>query len=187
MTRVVVVPRRGGTAGDDWYPWARGELAARGVAFEVLDLPAPADPRVEPWVDGVSAALAAGDLRATVLCGHSVGCRAALAAIDRLPADARLAGCVLAAAWWSLDQPWPEVRPWEALEHDGARIRAVAGRPIVLLSDDDPYTADWDANARFWRERLDADVRIVSRAGHFTGEREQAVLTALLDAAGIER
>lgn len=185
MTRVVAVPRWGGSPADDWYPWIGRELRHRGIAFEALRMPSPAEPRVEDWVHTVVRALDGGrPLDDTVVCGHSVGCRAVLRAVEGLPATSRVRACVLVAAWWQVDEPWPEVRRWEAVDHDGARIRAVAGRPLVLLSDNDPYTADVDVNRRLWRERLDADVRVVPGAAHFNGAQEPAVLAALLEAAG---
>jgi len=183
-TQVIVVPRWGGTAADDWYPWLGGVLAARGIALHVLDLPDPAVPRVEPWVRTVESAILAEPAPAhLVVVGHSVGCRALLAALERLPEATRVAGALLVAAWWTIDETWPEAVPWEALRHDAGRIRAAAGRPVVLLSDDDPFTAGWEENRRLWEAGLDADVRVHPGAAHFNAPREPAVLAAVLELA----
>jgi hypothetical protein len=55
----------------------------------------------------------------------------------------------------------------------------VGGRPLVLLSDDDPFTSDWRRNRDEWVERLDADVRVHPGAKHFNAAREPAVLAAI--------
>ncbi len=179
MTRVLVVPRWGGAPTDDWYPWAAGELEADGVSFEALAIPDPAQPDVDAWIAAVRAGLAHGAPAETVLVGHSVGCRAALGAVERLPDGVRLRGLLLVAAWWDVDDPWPSILPWQALAHDATRIRAAVGRPVALLSDDDPFTSDWRANRDAWVERLDADVRVESGAKHFNAACEPAVLAAI--------
>ena len=179
LTRVVVVPRWGGAPADDWYPWAAAELEADGVSFEALDLPDPSQPGIDAWIAGVAAGLSEGVPVETVLVGHSVGCRAALGAVEQLPDGARLRGLLLVAAWWDVDDPWPSILPWQALEHDATRIRAAAGRPHVLLSDDDPFTSDWRRNSDEWVERLEADVRVCAGAKHFNAVQEPTVLAAI--------
>ena len=177
--RVVVVPRWGGTPSDDWYPWAAAELEQEGVSLEALELPDPAQPEIEAWIAAVAAGLAAGVPAETVLVGHSVGCRAALGAVERLPDGVRLHGLLLVAAWWDVDAPWPSILPWQALEHDAVTVRAAVGRPHVLLSDDDPFTSDWRRNSDQWVERLDAGVRVCEGARHFNAAHEPAVLAAI--------
>ncbi len=177
--RVVAVPRWGGVSSDDWYPWVAGELARDGVAFDALDLPDPSEPRVDAWVDVVSRSLAEGSCAETVLVGHSVGCRAALRAAELLPPGSRLLGLLLVAGWWAIDEPWDTLLPWQELVHDQACVRAVCGRPVVLLSDDDPFTSDWQASRDAWVKRLDAEVRVVSGRQHFNAAEEPSVLVAL--------
>ncbi len=142
-------------------------------------MPDPAQPQIEAWIAAAAAALVGGAPEKTVLVGHSVGCRAALGAVERLPDGARLRGLVLVAAWWEVDEPWPSILPWQALEHDVARIRSAVGRPVVLLSDDDPFTSDWRVNRDTWTERLDADARLHPGAKHFNAAPEPAVLAAI--------
>jgi uncharacterized protein len=179
--RVVLAPRWGGTPSHDFYPWLRTELDALGVELFALHLPDPATPTIEAWVPAVRAAI--DDALKTpgplpIVVGHSVGCQAvmrALAGFDRPAASA----CLLVAAWWSVDEPWPSIRPWIDTSFDHARARAAASRFSVLLSDDDPFTRDHEHDAALFRERLGAEVRTVSGAKHFNGAREASVLEAL--------
>ncbi len=177
--RFVVVPRWGGTPVYDWYPWVGAELEHDDVSFEALAMPDPAQPEIDTWLATASAGLAGGAPEETVLVGHSVGCRAALGAVELLPGGVRLRGLLLVAAWWDVDDPWPSILPRQALGHDPARVRTAVGRPRVLLSDDDPFTSDWRRNRAGWVERLDADVRIVEGAKHFNAAQEPAVLGAI--------
>ena len=181
MTRVLVVPRWGGTPSDDWYPWAAAELEREGVSLEAPALPDPAQPEIEAWIAAVAAGLAAGAPADTVLVGHSVGCRAALGAVERLPDGVRLRGLLLVAAWWGVDDPWPSILPWQALQHDAGAVLAAVGRPRVLLSDNDPFTSDWLRNRDEWVEQLGADVWVCEGAKHFNAAHEPAVLAAIRD------
>jgi uncharacterized protein len=184
--RVVLAPRWGGTPSHDFYPWLRTELDALGVELFALHLPDPGTPTLEAWVPALRAAIdeaVAAPGPPPVVVGHSVGCQAvmrALAGFDRPVASA----CLLVAAWWDVDQPWPSIRPWIDTPFDHARTRAAASRFSVLLSDDDPFTRDHARTAALFRERLGATVRIASGAKHFNGEREPAVLESLLELLG---
>ncbi len=184
--RILVVPRWGGTPGDDWYPWAARELRRVGIELEVLELPNPAAPEVEVWIAEVVSAIAASATAETLLVGHSVGCRAALGAVERLPDGTTLRGLLLVAAWWGVDEPWPSILPWQALEHDARLIEMAVGRPRVLLSDDDPFTTDWIANRDGWVRRLDADVRVCPGAKHFNADREPDVLAAIEELLAVD-
>lgn len=116
-----------------------------------------------------------------VLLGHSVGCLAVLHALAKLPEGVAIAGAVLVAGWFTVDKPWDTLRPWMDTSVDTEAARRACRTMIVLLSDNDPFTADYEANRRAWVERLGAEVRLVPGAKHFNGAEEPAVLSALLD------
>lgn len=186
MPRLLVVPRWAGTPRSDYYPWLVDALAAApGRPLDpvvVADLPHPGTPRLDTWPPAIARHL--GDdpavLRDTFVLGHSVGCQALLHAIAALPAGSRIAGMLAVAGWWSVDEPWPAILPWQDDLPDLARVRAAVPRLTVLLSDGDPFTRDHHANAALWRERLGAEVEVVPGARHFNAAQEPAVLAALL-------
>src|SRR5262249_40914189 len=146
--RLLIVPRWAGYADSDFYPWLTVQICAdvprRFDDVRALDLPEPQTPTVDGWVSGVRAALGEDPalLKRTVVLGHSVGCQAALRALAVLPPDLSIVGLLGLASWWTVDQPWDALRPWLDTPFDLARARAAAGRVRVLLSDNDPFTAD---------------------------------------------
>lgn len=179
-----MVPRWSGKPDSDFYPWLIERLAEVPGFAEVVvcDLPEPGTPRLATWPPGVRAAL--GDdrelLARTLVLGHSVGCHAALHALAGLPEGMRVAGMLAVAGWWTVDKPWPTILPWQDDLADLARVRAAVPRLSVLLSDDDPFTADFNKNAALWRERLAAEVTVAPGGRHFNNSQEPAVLDALL-------
>jgi predicted alpha/beta hydrolase family esterase len=185
---LLLVPRWGGSSASDFYPWLTDLLqglpdgrSAR-ARVSVPELPAGGPPTVEGWTGAVEKALLArgpGALARTVLLGHSVGAQAAWRAVARLPDGLRLLALVGVAAWWTVDEPWPDIVPWIETPFDWQRARQATDRRLVLLSDNDPFTADHRTTARLFEERLAAECRLQPDAKHFNGAQEPAVLTLL--------
>lgn len=178
IERVVVMPRWSGTPESDWYPWLRAALGEWGGALDVLTLPDKDAPRIEACLAAIEAAVDEATLGSTLLVGHSVGCQVMVRWLARR-SGARAAGLLAVAGWWSVDAPWPSIVPWIESPVDTERARAAVERVVVLLSDDDPFTADHAANARAWVARMGAEVRAVPGAKHFNGSVEPAVLDGL--------
>ncbi len=178
VDRIVLVPRWAGTGESDFYPWLRERV---GVAVTTAPLlPSPGAPEVEPTTEAVLRAL--GDdpeaLARTVIMGHSVGAQAAMRALARLEGGGQVRGLLCVAGWWSVDEPWGALLPWQepfAFE----RARAAAASTKVLLSDGDPFTADARATGRLFQERLGAEVVVVPGAKHFNATPQPEVLAAL--------
>ena len=185
VDRVILVPRWNGRGDSDFYPWLTRELAALGWRGEVetASLRPPEAPEITATVAAVRGRLGAAARAArTVLVGHSVGAQAAMRALaDSGPP---VAGLLLVAGWWTVDQPWPALRKWIEAPFDWQRTRERAGRRLVLLSTDDPFTADAARSRRLFEERLAAEVRIHDRAAHFNKSQEPAVLAALSQLVG---
>ena len=183
--RLIIVPRWSGRARSDFYPWLQGELAALPDApfTEVIvpELPDPDAPRLDTWPPAIVAALGTDRelLARTVVLAHSVGCQATLHALAALPDGVHIAGMLAVAGWWQVDRPWPAIVPWQSELPDLARVRAAIGSLLVLLSDDDPFTADHVGNAAMWQERLGATVQQVPGAKHFNVPNSPPVLAAL--------
>ena len=148
------------------------------LVMERLSLPGHEKPEIERWVPALLAALGP-DPRDTVIVAHSVGAQAALRALARLPEGARVRGLLCVAGWWTIDEPWDSIGPWMELDFEPERAARAAGWISVLLSDNDPYTADHARTAALFRDRLGATVRVVPGAAHFNDGSEPQVVSAL--------
>ncbi len=183
VKRLIVIPRWGGTSADDWYPWLLAKLESSGlfVSVRFASMPDPETPTIASWTTALARVVGdvPDDVRTTVLVGHSIGCQAVLHYLQSLPPGMRVASTVCVAGWWTVDEPWESIEPWIRYEHDDSRIASAAGTIHVLLSDNDPFTADSVANAAQWRARLGAQVRLVPGARHFNGAQEAAVYDVL--------
>lgn len=179
----------------EWYPWLRRSALVRERFDQVLgpDIDDPGAPTIDAWVASLTAACGPGDLADTWFVAHSVGCQAVIRYLASLPPGARAAGCLLVAGWWTVDRPWPAIQPWlypgspaaaGAPPLDLGRVRAACPRFSVLLSDDDPFTADHAATAAAFRERLGAQVEVVPGAKHFNSAESPPVLDALAALVG---
>lgn len=184
MNKLCVAARWQGDAFSDFYPWLETQIAPVEVAHAELG-PTRQAPTLEASVAAIDAAVARlGGPDGVVVLGHSAGCQALLRYLAGLPADARVAGVVLVAAWTTIDAPWREIEPWLGLEHDWERVRGSADRITVLLGDDDPFTRDHRANAAFWRERLGVVARVLPGRKHFNRPEESDVLDAVRESMG---
>lgn len=148
-------------------------------SWEDVELvPEPSAAEIEPSVNRLCDQITRADEPA-ICVAHSAACQVVLRSLGRVPGG-RIAGALLVAPWFELDAPWDAIRPWttepmdpEAGKTAGVRIRAV-------LSDNDPFTADF-AKTRTELERgFAANVRIVTGRGHFNEPEEPAVLEELL-------
>lgn len=176
--RVVVVPRWSGGPDSDFYPWLARALEP-GLRVERLALPDPNEPVIDAWVPRIREALGGDAERArTILLGHSVGCMAAMRALEEA-AVRPVHALVCVAGWWTVDEPWPSIRPWIDTPLDMAKVRANARRVRLIVSDNDPFTADHRATAARFERDLGAEVTLVPGGLHFNREEEPAVLEAI--------
>ncbi len=177
--QLIIVPRWGGTPAHDWYPWLTQQLQAQHgfEAVHVCNMPEPGVPTIASWTHALLEVLKphAPHLDKVVLVGHSVGCQAVLHALQQLGTGQTIDSAILIAAWWTVDNPWNSIQPWVEAKHDFGRIKAATKNIAVLLSDNDPFTADYVANANLWRERVGGHVAVVPGAKHFNGAQEPAV------------
>lgn len=183
IERIVIVPRWSGGPDHDWYPWIRAELAASHpqLRVDIVELPNRDAPVIEQCVAALEAALGSdlGALADTLLVGHSVGCQALMRYLAEQPPSASpdaVPKLLCVAGWWTVDEPWPSIRPWIDTPIDLARLRANISQVTVLLSDDDPFTRDFRANRLNWEQDLGAEVRGNHGGRHFNGEQEPVVL-----------
>jgi hypothetical protein len=182
-----IVPRWAGRPDTDYYSWLEAQVreARQGItSVRTLAMPNPSQPTIDGWVGVLDRVLGPTPSPNTLLMGHSVGCQTVIRYLATLPPGQVIEGAMLVAAWWDVDKPWESIVPWIETPVDLARVRAAARRFVVLMSDNDPFTADHARNARLWEERLGAEVVLAPGARHFNNPREPAVLETLLSRFG---
>ena len=172
---MIVIPRWSGLPASDWYPWLTRTLhaAATSVFSELVigDMPQPDAPIVADWV-AATLRLMGNDvetLARTVLIGHSVGCQAIMRSLAQLPPGSAVLGTIFVAGWFAVDSPWPAIEPWVRPIANLERVKRAAGQTTTILSDNDPFTSDWQENRRQWQAQMGAAVTIVAGGQHFNG------------------
>jgi len=190
--RLILIPRWAGTPKSDWYPWLERELAkspARSFDPVVMAaMPHPELPTIEEWVPRVQSLVGSEpELAArTVVAAHSVGCQAVLRALAGMSSGTRVDGLLFVAGWFHTDEPWPSLMPWIETPLDLAKVKAAAGKIVVVISDNDHHRSDWRSNRLEWEDRLGAAVVLVSGADHFNGVQYPEILQSLAAFAGKE-
>jgi serine hydrolase len=201
---VVVAPRWAGNAQSDWYVPLQEKVFEKfgkdDVELEVVDFPEHNPPVVEDEDAFLRGILGEKKLKWSergvknvVLVGHSVGNQALMRLLadpsssEVLPTGS-IAACVFVAGWFAVDKPWDSLLPWLEDFDTGKTKTRLSERdrdiPITLIqSDNDPFTSDFNANERDFREKVGAtDVLTVSGAKHFNGADEPEVFKVILAA-----
>jgi uncharacterized protein len=173
--RIVLCPRWGGKGSSDWYPWLADRVE---LPVHVAELDRPDAPTIDGCVASLEAVVV-DDLASTLLVGHSVGCQAILRYLASRRDDVRAPIFVAVAGWFSIDAPWDSIRPWLESPLDTARAEQRVARTRVLLSDDDPFTADWQASRDAWAARMGAEVEVHPGRRHFNAPEEPDVARAI--------
>jgi len=188
IDRLLIVPRWSGHEDSDCYPWLRRRLVESGFRGELEAVPLlpPDAPGLATTVAAVRERLGSSErAERTLVFGHSVGAQAVMRAIAELPEGTHVGAALLLAGWWSVDRPWPTIVPWIETPFVWDRTRVATPRCVVLISSNDPFTADAAETRRLFEERLGAEVRVHEGAKHFNASEEPAVLEATRDLLGL--
>lgn len=188
LDRLLLVPRWSGHPDSDCYPWLRDRLVESGLRGELASVPLlpPDAPDLAATVAAVRDQIGPAErAERTLVLGHSVGAQAAMRAIAELPAGTRVGALLLLAGWWTVDRPWTTIVPWIETPFAWDRTRAAVGRCVVLVSTNDPFTADAAETRRLFEERLGAEVHVHEGGKHFNASEEPAVLAAAAELFGL--
>lgn len=172
MKRAILLHGWEGRPDGGFRPWLRRELEARGYVVSAPAMPNPDFPVLEEWLAELSRAIGEPDGE-TVLVGHSLGCRAILHWLERLPEGKTVGKAVMVAGLVDAlgglsDKEAAFIRPWFDRDLDAAKIRRSAGKILTFFSDSDPFlpaTAALPAAARYG-----AEVRFEPGMGHYNEE-----------------
>ena len=175
--RAVIVHGWEGSPDGNWFPWAKGELEARGYSVCVPAMPSPGLPKNEEWLETLRGVLEEPDDEA-VLIGHSLGCATVIRYAAGLPDHVRLRALVLVSGFVRpLGNPATDGFFVEPFDFEAAKWQS--GRIISIHSNNDPYIAPKEF--KFLKEALDAEELVMPGAGHINADSGYVRLDELLD------
>lgn len=181
--RVFIVHKWGGSPEEDWYPWLRKELIARGVRVFVPRMPNAEEPSPDEWVTFLREQLNSPD-QETFFVGHSIGCQTILRYWETLSPEVKVGGAVFVGGWFDLkpgsigSEEEEIVKPWLNTDLQWDKVSGRTGRIVAFFSDNDPYVHLKEAD--IFREKLGAKLVIERGKGHYEIKQFPGVLEQLL-------
>ncbi len=149
---------------NNWFPWLRRELEARGWTIHAPQLPLAAWPRRPAWIPALVDVLRPLDPSQTVLIGHSLGCVSILYALETLRPSTPFAAGVLCAGFGRDFRKTDRLVHWFTPPPDLAAIRPFVRRWTCVHSSDDPIVPF--AEGEWLAGQLGADLVRLEGKGH---------------------
>ena len=171
MKKAVILHGTDGSPNENWFPWLKQKLESQGYEVWAPQLPDSHTPNKKVWGDFLFKSN--WDFTDSIIVGHSAGGVEVLNLLmdERCP-KVKLAICV--GAWaegypngdeWD-DGQFDNMFPSEGFDFD--LIKQKAERIEFIHGDDDPY-CPLD-QAKYLANKLNAPIKIVPGAGHFSDD-----------------
>lgn len=174
--RIVFVHGYKASSQMNFWPWLKDELRKRGHEVIAPDLPNPAEPVAEDWLNMLADEVCPLNDQ-TILVGHSLGAATVLRFLDGAEARTIPKGVVLVAAPWMIRHE--QLRSFFLNEFDYEVIMWKAKLFTAIHSKDDKIVP-FD-NAQKYQRVLHAKLIETENDGHFMGPEYQVILQAVLD------
>lgn len=183
MKNVVLVHGWGGSPQRDWFPWSRLEISKLGFNVIVPEMPDTENPRIDSWVSTL-VSLNINPLDQNIFIGHSIGCQTILRFLEKKNLNFKIDKLVLIAPWWFLNLKSKEekgiAKSWLETFVDFEKIQAKSEKIICVFSDNDPVVPLYK-NVNFFKEKLNPEIIIKNKMGHFTQDEGVTELPFLID------
>lgn len=174
--RVFMVHGWDGHPDNGWFPWLKTNLEQNGFEVIAPSMPDPESPHINTWVPFLASVVGEADEN-TYFVGHSMGCQAITRYLETLPESVKVGGVVYVAGFFkrltSLE-PDEEVqaiaKEWLTTPIDFAKVKSHVDQVVAIFSDND-YYVPLD-NQDDFRDKLGAEIIVVSNQGHFSGPRD---------------
>lgn len=165
VKRVLIIHCWDGAPDYCWYPWLKKQLELEGFTVKVPEMPETELPKQDLWVPKMHKLIGTPD-RDTILVGHSIGCITILRYLESLAGDQRIRGVVLVAGFTD-DLGYGELKNYFETSIDWMKINSHCSKFVAIHSDNDPYVSLKYSNE--FKEKLNAEVIIKNKMGHFSG------------------
>ena len=132
-----------GDSQNNWFPWLKNELKARGYECIIPDLPSSANPTLEEHLSVIDR-YASEFKKWDIIIWHSLGCKLAINYIEKHNITGVIALLVAPVYPWLTDELGKEVF-WEAYNNlqeyfdSENTFEDLWNKHVVFLSEDDPY------------------------------------------------
>lgn len=147
----------------NWFPWLKAELEKLGLEVWVPDLPGAARPNVERYTKFL---LDSGwDFNDNLVIGHSAGAVEVLDLLQNLPDGTKVNAAIMVAVFKG-DLGWDVLKDLNGVRYDYSKIKDMAGKRIVIHSDDDPHCPI--EGAQQIAEAIDAEIIEMHGMKHFS-------------------
>ncbi len=176
IKKLFIIPGWEANPTANWFPWLKKELEKKGYSVEVPEMPDTMKPTLKSWVNHLKKIIGAPDEN-TYLVGHSLGVITILRYLEGLKSE-RIGGAIFVAGF-------PEKISYQELDSffqkplDYKKIKNIANKFIAIHSDNDPFVTI--RNGELLRDNLDAEMIIISNAGHLNAEDRYFKLPIVLD------
>lgn len=180
IKRVFIVHGWDGHPKENWFPWLKKELEAKGFDVFVPQLPDPENPRIYNWVPKLAESVGNPDEQ-TYFVGHSLGCQTIARYLESLPKNKKVGGAVFVAGFFKKltgleDEPGVREtdKHWLETPINLEKVKSHLPKSIAIFSDNDPYVPL--DNQDDFRNKLGSKIIIEHQMGHFN---ESAGITQL--------
>lgn len=162
MKNVLILHGTGSNSKQNWFPWLKSELEAKGIKVFVPDLPLPEKPNIERYKQHIFEHWQFD--KDSIIIGHSSGAVVALGILQYLPVGLQIEKAILVAAFKDnlgrddLNELF--IRPLNF-----AKIKSHCSNFVLISSDNDPYVPL--EQAQFLREQLNGELVVLDGQKHF--------------------
>ena len=151
-----------GSPDENWFPWLKSELEAKGCVVHIPHFPTHENLKPEDWWKAFEPYEKHLD-DDSILIGHSLGCAFALKVIEKHPVKA---GFFVAPAFGKTQNEFtPMMAPIADQEFNWEMIRSHCPQSVIFHADNDPYLPK--EKAEELAHQLHSQVTWISSAGHF--------------------
>jgi len=157
--RVLILHGWNSDSKDNWFPWLKEKLEAKGIVVYCPDLPNSDSPQQAAWLQKINKVIDS-DL---VIVGHSLGTIAALRLLENLKTRQKIIATILVAGF-TQDFGVKAISDFFKTPFNWNKIRKNSAKFVVISSDSDPYLPI--SEGQKLAENLNAEFIIEKNAGH---------------------
>lgn len=162
------------------------ELENRRYEVLIPEMPDTDHPKIEAWVSKLAEVIGT-PRKGGILIGHSIGCQVILRYLETLGENQKVDKVIVVAGWFRLtstaavtEEEKLVAKPWLKTPIDFNKAKTKANKFIGIFSDND-YFVPLEVNLNLLKEKLNAEIVLLNKRGHFSQEDGVNQLPELLN------